>query len=42
MREFRDIRGLHPSDLSGRQRLLVLYAAGIVTIILLLSVVYHY
>jgi voltage-gated potassium channel len=41
MRELSDIDGLHPRDLSGRQRLLVVYAAGVVSIILLMTVLYH-
>lgn len=42
MRELRDLGGLHPSDLTGRQRLLVVYAFGIVSVILLFAFVYNW
>jgi Trk K+ transport system NAD-binding subunit len=41
MRELRDLDSLHPRDLSGRQRLLVLYAVGLVSVVLFFTVVYY-
>ncbi|WP_440009913.1 potassium channel family protein [Halomicrococcus sp. SG-WS-1] len=41
MRELRDIEGLHPRDLSRRQRLILVYAVGVVSIILVYTVVYN-
>ena len=41
MREFRDSKGLHPRDLSTRQRLLVLYAADIVGVVLVFTGLYY-
>ncbi|NHN47217.1 TrkA family potassium uptake protein [Halostella sp. JP-L12] len=42
MRELRDLEGLHPSDLTQRQRLLVIYAVGVVSVILLYAFVYNW
>jgi len=41
MRELRNIRGLRPSDLSKRQRLLVRFSVFIVSIVLFFTVVYY-
>ncbi|WP_433627222.1 potassium channel family protein [Halomicrococcus sp. NG-SE-24] len=41
MRELRDIEGLHPRDLSRRQRLILVYAVGLVSVILVYTVVYN-
>ncbi|RBI58417.1 TrkA family potassium uptake protein [halophilic archaeon] len=41
MRELRDTEGLHPRDLSRRQRLILVYAVGLVSIILVYTVVYN-
>ncbi|WP_135819591.1 potassium channel family protein [Halostella litorea] len=42
MRELRDIEGFRPKDLTQRQRLLVVYAVGLGTVVLLLTVVYNW
>ncbi|WP_415381440.1 potassium channel family protein [Halosimplex sp. TS25] len=41
MRELRNIKGLHPRDLTGRQRLLLVFAGGVVTIVLVFTYVYY-
>ncbi|WP_123533666.1 potassium channel family protein [Halosimplex salinum] len=41
MRELRNIRGLHPRDLTGRQRLLVVFALGVVALVLAFTYVYY-
>lgn len=41
MRELRNIRGFHPRDLSGRQRLLVVFGVAIVAIVALFTVLYY-
>ena len=41
MRELRDIRGVRPSDLSGRQRLPVRFSVFVVTVVLFFTVVYY-
>ena len=42
MRELKHIEGLHPRDLSQRQRLLLIFVAGLVSVILLYTVVYNW
>jgi len=42
MRELRDIDGLHPRDLSGRQRLLVAFGVGLVALVLSYTLVYQW
>ncbi len=42
MRELRDLDLLHPRELSGRQRLVLAYGAGLVTVVLLFTVAYYY
>src|SRR6056297_351552 len=42
MRELRDINGLHPRDLTRRQRLLLVYALGLSSVILLYVVLYYW
>ncbi|WP_136717513.1 potassium channel family protein [Halorientalis salina] len=42
MREFRTIEGLHPDNLTRRQRLLVVYALGLSTVILSFVVLYYW
>ena len=42
MRELRDIDGLRPHDLTRRQRLLLVYAVGLVSVILLFVVLYYW
>ena len=41
MRELRNIKGFRPSDLSGRQRLLVRFSVFVVTVVLFFTVVYY-
>ncbi|MFB6152390.1 MAG: TrkA family potassium uptake protein [Haloarculaceae archaeon] len=36
-----ELQGLHPNDLSGRQRLLVVYALGVASVVLVFTAVYH-
>ncbi|WP_049899775.1 NAD-binding protein [Natrinema altunense] len=42
MRELRDIDGLHPRDLTQRQRLLVLFVVGLASVVLFYTVVYNW
>ncbi|SEQ94420.1 potassium channel family protein [Natrinema salaciae] len=42
MRELRDIEGLHPRDLTQRQRLLVLFVISLVVVVLFYTVVYNW
>ncbi|SFS93267.1 potassium channel family protein [Halostagnicola kamekurae] len=42
MRELRDIEGLHPRDLTQRQRLLLLFVAGLSIIVLFYTIVYNW
>ena len=42
MRELRDIEGLHPQDLTQRQRLLLLFVAGLSIIVLFYTIVYNW
>ncbi|AHG02234.1 potassium transporter TrkA (plasmid) [Halostagnicola larsenii XH-48] len=42
MRELRDVEGLHPRDLTQRQRLLLLFVAGLVLIVLFYTIVYNW
>ncbi|WP_049922761.1 potassium channel family protein [Halopiger djelfimassiliensis] len=42
MREFRDIEGLHPRDLTQRQRLLALFVVGLGLVVLFYTVVYNW
>ncbi|WP_226040539.1 NAD-binding protein [Natrinema sp. DC36] len=42
MRELRDIDGLHPRDLTQRQRLLVLFVVGLGLVVLFYTVVYNW
>jgi len=42
MRELRNLRGLHPRDFSRRQRLLVIFAASLVLVVLFYTVVYNW
>ncbi len=42
MRELRDIDGLHPRDLTQRQRLLVLFVVGLSLVILFYTLVYNW
>ncbi|SFF81659.1 Trk K+ transport system, NAD-binding component [Halopelagius inordinatus] len=41
MRELSHLEGLHPRDLTRRQRLLLIYAAGLVSVVLLYTVLYN-
>jgi len=42
MREFREIDGLHPRDLTQRQRLLVLFVVGLASVVCFYTVVYNW
>ncbi|WP_435551500.1 potassium channel family protein [Natrinema sp. CGMCC1.2065] len=42
MRELRDIDGLHPRDLTQRQRLLALFVVGLIAVVLFYTVVYNW
>ena len=42
MRELRDIEGLHPRDLTKRQRLLLVFVVGLTSVVLLYTVVYNW
>jgi len=42
MREFRNIKGLHPRDLTQRQRLLVLFVVGLILVVLFYTLVYNW
>ncbi len=42
MRELRDIKGLHPRDLTQRQRLLVLFVVGLILVVLFYTLVYNW
>ncbi|ELZ16835.1 TrkA-C domain-containing protein [Haloterrigena salina JCM 13891] len=42
MRELRDIEGLHPRDLTKRQRLLVFFVVGLVSVVLFYTGIYNW
>jgi Trk K+ transport system NAD-binding subunit len=42
MRELTNIKGLHPRDLTGRQRLVLAFGVGLVSIVLLFTVAYYW
>ncbi|WP_345786358.1 potassium channel family protein [Halobellus salinisoli] len=42
MRELRDIRGLHPRNLTQRQRLLVIFVTGLAAVVLFYTVIYNW
>ncbi|MFP4626662.1 MAG: TrkA family potassium uptake protein, partial [Natronomonas sp.] len=42
MRALHDIKGLHPRDLTHRQRLLLAYVGSLTSIILVYTIIYHW
>ncbi|KTG09355.1 potassium transporter TrkA [Haloprofundus marisrubri] len=42
MRELRNVRGLHPRDLTGRQRLLVVYVIGLISVVFVFTLLYSW
>ncbi|WP_232686338.1 potassium channel family protein [Halobacterium zhouii] len=42
MRELTDLKGLHPRDLTRRQRLVLAFGVGLVTVVLLFTAIYYW